>query len=704
MSKSKMKSDGLNLGEIWKLELEDSMDKHKPYFEEADKYLEIWKDEYNNEAISLTGDLDFTTKRRYNIFWSNTETLKPLIFSALPKPNITRRFFDKGVETRIAATIMERCLMSFLDAPEIYNILEDVRDSYLVAGRGVVRVTYNPEEVIDVDGEEELDESTKKIGLEYVDHKDFLMSAEKSWDKVRWIAFRHLMNKDQVRRKWSSKVANKVNYNLTSNEDLSKKNKDKDNLGIFDFAEIWELWDKESKQVYYLSLTSDKIILDQIDDPFNLEGFFPTPMPLGSKSNINSLIPIPRYRLYKSQAEQLNLVDYRIKKLIDQLKATGVYSSLAEGEDIENIMNGEDGEWNPMKAPNLEKPLQSYLYPKPLGEIINTVTQLQVHKQEIIANIRDITGLSDIIRGTTHHRESATAQKIKGEFGISRIQPSQKEYQEYVKDLLALVVELKVENYSAEELVQKSNLEVVDIEAAKAELEREADALLLQAEVKTPEEAQQLKQQKETFMANNLKPLEDKLKGFAVTPQQLEEITELLKDDKMRSFLLDIETDSTIRADQSQEKQDRQEFVQVLSGMSQAVVPLLQTGSVTPDAVKELLWFTIRPYKIGRNLEGLLFETEPEPQGPSQEEVSMQKEDERKDFEVQLKAKEVDIKQQLANVEKAKVKADMQKHDDSIESEDVNKEADRMSSLKLAEIQTQHKKESENGDKKEGDK
>ena len=82
----------------------------------------------------------------------------------------------------------------------------------------------------------------------------------------------------------------------------------------------------------------------------------------------------------------------------------------------------------------------------------------------------------------------------------------------------------------------------------------------------------------------------------------------------------------------------------------------------------------------------------------------MQKEDERKDFEVQLKAKEVDIEQQLANVEKAKVKADMQKHDDSIEFEDVNKEADRMSSLKLAEIQTQHKKESENGDKKEGDK
>jgi len=665
------------LVEIWTRELENSNNYEQKWRDEAGKYFNIYKDQYNS---------DYNDSKRYNVFWANTQTLRPLVFSKLPKPNITQRFLDEDEIAKIASQMMERTISLYMNDADAEDVIGKCRDDYLVGGRGVARVCYDPEEVIEMeDGSEEFDPTDKKCRIEYWPWEDFRMSTEKEWSKVRWIAFRHYKTRDELVEDFGAK-GKAVALNKTRLDSLDEPNENE----LFKMAEVWEIWDKEAEQVIFATLGGDGVLLSREEDPYKLRSFFPMPAPLGSKSDPCSLVPIPLYRYYKSQAEELNQVDARIKSLIQQCKATGVYNSVAEGSDIEALFNGEDGTFTPLKGTGgLQKASDMVLF-KPLQEIILTIRELQQHKIEIINAIRDITGISDIVRGVSMASETATAQQLKGNFAISRIQPLQKEVEFWARDLIRLLVEMTVENYSIQELIEMTGLKIVDINTIAAQardrlrlLMMEAKKQILPNDPQAQEKMDMLKQQAEKGFKETMKEPLEILKGYAATPEQLQQVEALIKNDKMRTFAIDVETDSTIRVDQQQEKQDRIEYITAISNFSSAFFPLVQSQIITPDAFQQFLMFVSKPFKVGRNVEEALSnkDQQPEEKQPSAEEMLAQAQIQLQQQELQLKAQEQQIKanqgQQALDIQKAQVKFEIEKHKDNLEFEDVNRQADR---------------------------
>ena len=661
------------LVEIWTKEIEN-----------ADRYEKKWRDEadanftiYNNEGQS---------EDRYNVFWSNTQTLRPLLFSRLPKANITQRFLDSNETNRVASEMMERSIDLYLKDSDAETVISKCRDDFLIGGRGVARVCYDPENEVKLeDGTIEMDPSEKKCRIEYVDWKDFRMSTDKEWCNVQWIAFRHYKNRDELIEDFGEKKADAVQLNATRLTDIKNRNESNE---LFKMAEVWEVWDKESKSVLFLTLGGGGVLLSNEEDPYNLKDYFPIASPLGSNSNPVDLRPIPLYRQYKTQAEELNVIDTRIRSLVEQCKVTGIYSSIAEGSDMEALFNGNDGSFTPMRSTGNQK-VQDLVMFKPLGEIIGTIGQLNDRKDRVIFSIRDITGISDIVRGVTTASETATAQQLKGNFAISRIQPLQKELEFWVRDLIRLLCELTVENYSVKELAEMTQLKIVDIKTI-AEVEKaKLDGLLNEAKRLTdpnnPDEVarlQQLNEQaKEQFKKTIKKPIED-LKGYAITPEQIPEIEKLIKNDKLRTFAIDVETDSTIKIDQQQEKADRIEYIRSISEFSNSFFPMVQAGIITPDAFKQFMLFISKPFKVGRMVEeSLVNQEEQEPKGPSAEEMLTQAEIQIKQQELQLKAQkqqnDTQIAQEELNIKKAALLQEQAIHQDNLEFEDANKAADR---------------------------
>jgi hypothetical protein len=665
------------LVEMWTKELENANNYEQKWRDEAAKYFDIYKDQYNS---------DYNDSKRYNVFWANTQTLRPLVFSRLPKPNITQRFTDENEIAKIASEMMERTISLYMNDADAEDVIGKCRDDYLVGGRGVARVCYDPEEVIEMeDGTEEFDSSEKKCRIEYWPWEDFRMSTEKEWSKVRWIAFRHYKSRDELVEDFGVK-GKAVSLNKTRLDSIDKPSENE----LFKMAEVWEIWDKESGEVIFATLGGDGVLLSKEKDPYNLRNFFPMPAPLGSKSDPCSLMPIPLYRYYKSQAEELNQVDARIKSLIQQCKATGIYNSVAEGSDIEALFNGEDGTFTPLKGTGgLQKASDMVLF-KPLQEIILAIRELQQHKIEIINAIRDITGISDIVRGVSMASETATAQQLKGNFAISRIQPLQKEVEFWARDLIRLLTELTVENYSTEELVTMTGLQVVDINTIAAQakdrlmlLMAEAQKQLDPQDPEAPQKLDMLKQQAEKGFKETMKGPLEALKGYAATPEQLQEINALIKNDKMRTFSIDVETDSTIRIDQQQEKQDRIEYIAAISNFSSAFFPLVQSQIITPEAFQQFLMFVSKPFKVGRNVEEALStkDQQPEEKQPSAEEMlaqaQIQLEQQKLQLEAQKMQSDASLKQQEIDIAKATQLFEMEKHQDNIEFEDVNRQADR---------------------------
>ena len=45
---------------------------------------------------------------RFNVLWSNIQTLRPAVYAKLPKADITRRFGDSDQVGRVAGQLLER--------------------------------------------------------------------------------------------------------------------------------------------------------------------------------------------------------------------------------------------------------------------------------------------------------------------------------------------------------------------------------------------------------------------------------------------------------------------------------------------------------------------------------------------------------------------------------------------------------------------
>jgi hypothetical protein len=88
----------------------------------------------------------------------------------------------------------------------------------------------------------------------------------------------------------------------------------------------------------------------------------------------------------------------------------------------------------------------------------------------------------------------------------------------------------------------------------------------------------------------------------------VDQVLKFLKDNRAKSFVLDIETDSTIQADEDREKQRRTEFVSVLGNLIPQLSAMVTAEPKTATFAGEVLKFATAPFRSGRMLDGAIDE------------------------------------------------------------------------------------------------
>ncbi len=633
----------------WDYEIGVAKTYRKDYDLEVEKYQNI----YENLAAAKQ---DLIPDHKYPIFWANIQTLKPLVYSNLPLADIRRRYASKDAVARLSCILLERSTNFFTETGKLSDKLLGVRDSGLIRGLGNLKVRLVTE-IVETEsfGEQE---ASKRIEYDYVDHNSFLCNPATTEDMIRWKAYLHHMDKYEIKSRFGKKIAENIkftksvtNYGATTTncDDAAHKR-----------AEVWEIWHKDTGKVIFWSDGYTDALLSEEDDTYNLEGFFPSPPSLNFGRVTTSTLPIPPFRMYKTQAQELNNVCARIQDIINQIKAGGLYNAVIEQSSIENHLNNDSGEFSPIKIdPSVD--INKLIYNKDIQSLAAVLQVLRSEKEEIINDIRDITGISDIVRGTSIASETATAQKIKGNFAISRIQPYQEEMSRFIRDIIRITAELVAENYSGEELAQISGMRILE----QAETNRKINEIIVSKNL-SPEEAKQVKQ---VMLDEQDKVIKLEM---AVTDEMLAAVDKMLKDDKLRGYAIDIESETTVQVDSDKLKQERIEFLNVMSGFIQQYAPLVQGGLIPREAFTAILGFVSRPFKVGRELEeafemmGEQPQEEEQPQAPSEADIN-----------AQLKNRDLDIKEfkvksdVVYNQEKVKLEAL------KIDASQFDKEADR---------------------------
>jgi hypothetical protein len=258
----------------------------------------------------------------------------------------------------------------------------------------------------------------------------FLHGYARTWKKVPWIGFEWDMSEAEVKKNFGDISGIDFRNIAEDTDENNDKGENRQQKAGVKLAKVYEIWDKSTRSMFFISAIFPKGVLRFTEDPFDLVNFYPVPKPLNLFRKITTLVPTALYEVYRSQAQELNEITRRLKAIIAAMKVRGMYNSAVEG--IEKVLNAEDNTFTPvenMASMPDNASIDKLLWFMPLQELSTTAQNLFNDRERIKQVIYEITGISDILRGASVASETATAQNIKNQWGSLRLKKMQKEEQ-----------------------------------------------------------------------------------------------------------------------------------------------------------------------------------------------------------------------------------------------------------------------------------
>lgn len=533
-----------------------------------------------------TGQRTWTTSK-FNILWSNVQTLSAATFSRLPKPDVSRRYRDQDSVGRVAALILERDLDYHIQHYPEYrtSMRASVLDRFLTA-RGTTWIRYEPhfraaKQGLPVDGDqvtedvdtpdEELDYEC--VAVDYVHWRDFGHSVARTWEEVPRVWRKVYMTKEALEKRFGAKISAIVP--LDADPRQTDPQKSYGSQDPRDCATVYEGWDKEKKEAVWFS-KSVKDFLDRKgeDDPsfVDFEDGFPCPRPLYGTLTNDSLVPVPDYVIYQDQANELDILSDRIDGLIKSLKVMGGYdASIPELQRI--FTEGENAtlipvkNWGAFAEKNGLTGALSLVDLKPIAEAMKAAYEAM---EQVKNQVYELTGISDIIRGQSEASETATAQQIKGQFASLRLKTYQDEVAVYASEVLSLMAQVVCRKFSPQTIAKIAG-------------------------------ADQLSEQDRQYVQPAIEML--------IGPERMRNPDAVEGPNPVREFRIEVQADSLVQLDEQAEQQSRVNFLTATStyivniGQALAGVPPQMTGVLIP-LFMDMLKFGVTGYRVGKQIEG----------------------------------------------------------------------------------------------------
>ena len=558
-SASDFESTPIGLAQRWNTEITASEQELTKFHEDATRITHRYLDKREDWGKDQS---------RVNLFWSTTKVLLSMLYARPPKADVSRTYQDYEDDVaRVAGTILQRLLNRGFDE-NISQWDSSVRqgiEDWLVVGLGQIWLRYEvktetytvPAQVDPLTGEELTPETEAEqivdedAPCDYIHWRDFLWSPARTWAEVRWVARRVYMTKDQLTERFGEEIANII--------PLGKQGGPKDirddspKYDPWNKAEVFEVWCKENKKVYWYAKGADTI-LDVKDDPLQLDGFFPCPKPVAANLTSSNFMPRADYIFAQDQFNELDEINTRITWLTRAAKVVGVYDKSAEG--VQRLFNqGTENQLIPVDnwAMFAERGgVKGQIEFAPIDQVVNAINQLRQYRQDKVMQIYEVLGISDVMRGSSRASETATAQQIKAQFGSTRIQLMQFYIAEWISHALRIKAEIICKHWQPQTIIQRSNIE------------RTPDAQL--------------------------------------APQAIA----LLKDEKMAEYRVSVEADSMAALDWAAERDAAVQFMQGLGAFISQVAPMAQQVPGAAPVLLSLLQWSISKFRVSTQIESIL--------------------------------------------------------------------------------------------------
>lgn len=570
--------------------------------------------------------------RKFNIFSANVGIMESVLYSNIPKVTVTRRFGQAMDDpARVAALMLQNTIMQDIDEPEcdFGQVMRESVQDRLVPGLGCAWLRLETEteertldEIMDpLTGEVTQEAATyetvkrQEVEIEHIYWEDLLWSPCRTWRERRWVARRAYMDQDSLIKRFGEQKGKEIplDYNPRIGSDHSNDPKN----DVLQKAIIYEIWDRQTRKVLWLSKAYPGL-LDEVDDPLQLEDFEPCPKPMFALMTTSNCVPTNDFVMTQDQYNELDLVNNRISLLVQACKVVGVYDAHATGlqrmlqQGSENTMVPVDN-WAMFAEKGGVKGSVDWL---PLEAVIAALERLRQAREDIKAQIYELTGISDIVRGNTKASETLGAQQLKAKFANVRIQKLQDEVSRFAQDILRIKGEIICRHFVPEQILELSNFKYY-LDSQNAPLVHEAVALL---------------------------------KG----------------DHERFEWRVNVQADSLAMEDTEQAKKDKVEFTNAVATFLQSAATTMKAFPDTAPILFNTLKFVVSGFKGSQELEGVIDQNldtimqkiqnpPPPPPDPAVQKAQMEMQMEQQRFQLESQAKQQDMQ-----LEREKAQLDMQ--------------------------------------------
>ncbi|MGI4744972.1 MAG: hypothetical protein ACRYGI_11435 [Janthinobacterium lividum] len=614
-----------------------ALKKAEDAFREWQTTCQVIDDIYNRDG-PVWSDLNDAgwNDAEMDLFWSSFEVLKPAVYARAPQPVVAPLFKDGKPLNNLTAELLERCAISTFQRTDIDGVMVQLRDDLLFSGRGAPWVRYEHE------GAEH------NVCVEHKDRLDFLHEPARKWAEVGWVAGAAWMTRADMRKRFE-RTSGTAYQDATFSVDRDADNRDLEKRAQARKAKVWEVHHKADGRVYWVT-DGVGVLLDGQPPEFKLTGFFPCPKPAYATLRRRSLIPVPDWARYAVHFKKISELTRRIYSLLDKVRMKGLIPAGGDvGDAIEELIQ-DDSDQILIPVPGgamMQQGANGFVAWMPLNDLSEAITGLIAARTQLINDFYQLSGISDIMRGATDADETLGAQQLKSQYGSVRVREKSTELQRVAADTVKIAAEIIAQKFPAQAMLDMSGLTIpkaAEIKKHVAEIEhtaqKELEALSQKAQqaaqkaqkaqkaqqaatqpaappqpgqppqapqgpqAPDPDQAQQMMQQAQQAIMSKYAPLLQQ----AEEQVAIEDVMKLLRDDRTRSFVFEIESSSTIMTDELAEKQSRNEFMQQFTNAQQGLQGLVSLGEPGAKLAGSLMKFVLAPYRAGRDLDGAIDE------------------------------------------------------------------------------------------------
>lgn len=611
----------------WKAQITQSESRRREFIETAEESIRVYNAQ---KAVGILNDAE----RRLNVWWYCINTLLPAYYSSTPKAEVNLRKRTGGLPYELGSVILERNTQFAMDTHfDFDKVGYNAALQFLLTGQGVLWARYAAKfetileemaviqdptgQLIDGNGQPytgdtsilqpgegnilmaslEVERKVKeKAVLDVIQYNDYNCSDARTEDEIEWQSRRAFLDRDQAEQLFGRDVADDLIYDSfpeVMKKDLARKDDKYEGK-----AELHEIWCEATNKVYWLQKTGEKAIIESSEPPTKFEKFYPCSV-ISQSTDPDSVVPVSDYAHVRDQILEVERLTTRIHAVTQAIRTNFLYDA-AMGPTVEQLFAGDLKGTPIINWPSYKGRggLQAGVEFYPVEPFVNALNVLQGARGAALQQLYETLKVSDLLRGTSEQYKSATANRLESQWSSLGLVVRQNMFSKFISDAISNLGTIIAEQFEPETI-----LEIGD-----------ADALIEPTiYIPPPPPAPPMPEMGPEGMPpgdTGMMPPMAPPPPPAPNPLQLiddmkQQIIALLRDNKKRSYRIQIATDSMIAIDQQQQQKDGAMLIQQAGQFFDQMRGLVDQYPPLLDFSISLFQNMIKTMKGGKELDGI---------------------------------------------------------------------------------------------------